>query len=50
MPSGSSWEVKGIKGAQAYYQDIPREIISNVRKRLPEEFLFIIDEFNTKYG
>ena len=36
--------------AQAYYQDIPREIISNVRKRLPEELLSIIDEFNTKYG
>ena len=36
--------------AQAYYQNIPREIVSNVRKRLPEEFLSIIDEFNAKYG
>jgi hypothetical protein len=32
------------------YQDISREIVSNVKKRLPEEFLFMIDEFNTKYG
>ena len=49
---GDSDTIACIAGgiAQAYYQDIPREIISNVRKRLPEEFLFIIDEFNTKYG
>lgn len=36
--------------AQSYYQKIPSEIVSNVRKRLPEEFLFIMDEFNTQYG
>ena len=49
---GDSDTIACIAGgiAQAYYQDIPREIISNVRKRLPEEFLFIIDEFNTKYS
>ena len=35
--------------AQAYYQNIPREIVSDVRKRLPEEFLLIIDEFSEKY-
>ena len=36
--------------AQAYYKTVPPEIVSNVRKRLPEEFLSIIDEFNKKYG
>lgn len=35
--------------AQAYYQNIPREIVSDVRKRLPQEFLLIIDEFSEKY-
>ncbi len=35
--------------AQAYYQDIPQEILSGVKERLPEEFLIIIDEFSTKY-
>jgi ADP-ribosylglycohydrolase len=49
---GDSDTIACIAGgiAQAYYRDIPIEIISNVRKRLPEEFLFIIDEFYTKYG
>ncbi len=48
---GDSDTIACIAGgiAQAYYQDIPHEIISNVRKRLPDEFLFIIDEFNAKY-
>jgi ADP-ribosylglycohydrolase len=36
--------------AQAFYKEIPEEIVLNVRKRLPEEFLAIIDEFNTKYA
>jgi len=36
--------------AQAYYKTVPSEIVSNVRKRFPEEFLSIIDEFNKKYG
>jgi len=36
--------------AQAFYKEIPQEIVSNVRQRLPEEFLLIIDEFNAKYG
>ncbi|MHC4270681.1 MAG: ADP-ribosylglycohydrolase family protein [Planctomycetota bacterium] len=35
--------------AQAYYKEIPKHIISKVRQRLPEEFLRIIDEFNTLY-
>ncbi len=35
--------------AQAYYQDIPQEILSGVKERLPEEFLIIIDEFSAKY-
>lgn len=49
---GDSDTIACIAGgiAQAYYRDIPIEIISNVRKRLPEEFLFIIDEFYTKYS
>lgn len=48
---GDSDTIACIAGgiAQAYYQDIPLEIISNVRKRLPDEFLFIIDDFNAKY-
>jgi ADP-ribosylglycohydrolase len=36
--------------AQAYYKKIPDEIILNVRSRLPEEFLRIIDDFNTRFG
>jgi ADP-ribosylglycohydrolase len=49
---GDSDTIACIAGgiAQSYYQKIPSEIVSNVRKRLPEEFLFIMDEFNTQYG
>jgi len=36
--------------AQAYYGDIPRDILSFVRERLPAEFLAIIDEFGGVYG
>lgn len=36
--------------AQAYYLDIPQEILAAVRERLPEEFLSVIDVFSTKYG
>ncbi|MBW1901034.1 MAG: ADP-ribosylglycohydrolase family protein [Deltaproteobacteria bacterium] len=36
--------------AQAYYKKVPQEIVSNVRDRLPDEFLPIIDEFNETYG
>jgi ADP-ribosylglycohydrolase len=49
---GDSDTIACIAGgiAQAFYQDIPREITSNVRKRLPEPFLDIIDEFCERYG
>jgi ADP-ribosylglycohydrolase len=36
--------------AHSFYRDIPSNIIIEVKKRLPPEFLTIIDEFNTKYG
>jgi ADP-ribosyl-[dinitrogen reductase] hydrolase len=36
--------------AQAYYKKVPPDITSNVRERLPNEFLSIIDEFNEQYG
>lgn len=36
--------------AEAYYQSIPSSIIEAVRKKLPPEFIDIIDEFNEKYG
>lgn len=36
--------------AQGYYKKIPDEIILNVRSRLPEEFLRIIDDFNVRFG
>ncbi len=36
--------------AQAYYKKVPQEIVLNVRDRLPDEFLSIIDEFNETYG
>jgi ADP-ribosylglycohydrolase len=36
--------------AQAFYREIPREIISETRRRLPEELLQVIDRFGEKYG
>ena len=36
--------------AQAYYRQIPEEIVSQIRSRLPGEFLKVIDQFNQKYG
>lgn len=36
--------------AQAFYKEIPLEIINTVRKVLPEEFLCIVDKFNQTYG
>ncbi|MBT8490145.1 MAG: ADP-ribosylglycohydrolase family protein [Deltaproteobacteria bacterium] len=49
---GDSDTMASIAGgiAQAFYKDIPDHIIVQVRKRLPEEFLLIIDSFNQKYG
>jgi ADP-ribosyl-[dinitrogen reductase] hydrolase len=35
--------------AQAYYKEIPEVIIENTRKRLPEEFINIVDDFNSQY-
>lgn len=35
--------------SQAFYKKIPTEIIMEIRKRLPQEFLEIIDRFNAKY-
>jgi ADP-ribosylglycohydrolase len=48
---GDSDTIACIAGgiAQAFYGDIPQEIVSNVRKRLPEPFLHIIDEFCERY-
>ena len=36
--------------AQAYYRKIPARIIKEVRARLPEEFLLIIDKFDKEFG
>ncbi len=48
---GDSDTIACIAGgiAQAYYQGVPQEIVSDVRTRLPEEFLLIIDEFSAKF-
>lgn len=35
--------------AQAFYKEIPPEIVAEVRGRLPKEFLNIIDRFNATY-
>jgi ADP-ribosylglycohydrolase len=35
--------------AQAYYQDLPPEIIETVRLGLPPDFLSVVDRFNEKY-
>jgi ADP-ribosylglycohydrolase len=36
--------------AHAFYKEIPREVVFETRRRLPEEFLQIIDRFGEKYG
>jgi len=36
--------------AQAFYRELSGEIMLEVTKRLPEEFLVIIDKFNERYG
>jgi len=48
---GDSDTIACIAGgiAQAFYKEIPTEIILKVRKMLPEEFLAIIDEFTLKF-
>lgn len=35
--------------AEAYFDDIPEPIVSEVQKRLPAEFLMIIDDFRRRY-
>jgi ADP-ribosylglycohydrolase len=35
--------------AQAFYKSIPRKIVERVNQLLPDEFLQIIEEFNTKF-
>lgn len=35
--------------AQAYYKDIPLDIVTEVEKRLPGVFLKIVNEFNARY-
>ena len=49
---GDSDTIACITGAiaQAYYKELPSEIVSDVRRKLTEEFLSIIDEFSLKYG
>jgi len=36
--------------AQAFYKSIPQTIVTEVNKRLPFEFVSIIDKFNDVYG
>ncbi len=36
--------------AQAYYGKIPLEIIDQVKLRLPQEFMLIVDQFNATFG
>lgn len=48
---GDSDTIACIAGgiSQAFYREIPPEIVTEVRKRLPPEFLGIIDRFNKQY-
>ena len=48
---GDSDTIACITGgiAQAYYGDVPIDIIKDTESRLPEEFMEIIKEFNKKY-
>jgi ADP-ribosylglycohydrolase len=36
--------------AQAFYQEIPANLVAQVRRKLPAEFLDIIDAFQARYG
>lgn len=48
---GDSDTIACIAGgiAQAYFKDIPDKVVKNVRARLPEALLNIIDQFNNRY-
>ena len=49
---GDSDTLANIAGAvaEAFYREIPGEIIKETRSRLPEEFIEILDEFEERYG
>ena len=49
---GDSDTIACIAGgiAQAYYKEIPQEIVTTARSKLPDEFLSIIDAFTEKYS
>jgi ADP-ribosylglycohydrolase len=36
--------------AHAFYKKIPGDIVADVRKRLPDEFLLILDIFSARFG
>jgi hypothetical protein len=36
--------------SQAYYGQVPAEIVRQDRNRLPESFLAIVEEFDQKFG
>jgi hypothetical protein len=36
--------------SQAFYRKIPAAIVHEVRRRLPAEFLAILDEFNAQFN
>jgi len=40
---------EGIKGAQAYYNKIPEDIVRNVKDKLPCDLRKILEKFNYKY-
>ncbi len=35
--------------AQAYYKKVPADIVAEVRKKLPQDLLTVVDQFNEKY-
>ena len=49
---GDSDTIACITGgiAQAYYKEIPADIIEEVRNRLPSDLLKVVDQFNKKYN
>lgn len=36
--------------AEAYYKDVPNEILYEVKKRIPIDFQKVIDKFRNKYN
>jgi ADP-ribosylglycohydrolase len=35
--------------AQAYYKEVPADIVAEVRNKLPQDLLTVVDQFNEKY-